>query len=591
MSIAVLRSEFAPAEFNQTKINFVWAFAAIFLLILGWERVYNFGLHDPDDYMRLLQVRDWLAGQGWYDTTQYRLDPPAGADMHWLRIVDIALAVPIAVLDLILPQRVAETIVLALMPLAQLWVAMHLIAAIMRRLRCGKPTILAAIVMLPFFPLLLANFLPMRIDHHGWQALCALAATYCIVSGGGRTLALGGIIAAVWLGISLEGLPLVAAMAGFLALHHWAYGSREHVPFLSGLAVGTAAISIGFRPPAEFLTAYCDVLSGPHVMAFGLAGSAAALGSSLPGQNTPAGRLLGMVPIALLAAASIFLPLGQCAIKPLANVDPIANAAYFDLFMEASPITTQTLSASVMLLMTLGLATIGGTMAVRDAATPRARRGWAAMATIAVSAGLVSLLVMRGGIIAQVMTVPFCALLMVRFMPRARAISGAGLRILATILVLALTMPILPSAVATPFNGERIFERQAEPFMTSDEDCKYEQLAALPTGLMFTPIGYAPEILVNTRHSGITSTYHRNDDDIVAVYNAFSGPIDQAREIIKGYGADYVTICASYIETPYLAAQQEGNLARRLMRGQHPEWLRPVSGFTEGPLLVWEVVD
>jgi hypothetical protein len=30
-----------------------------------------------DDAMRLVEVRDLLAGQGWLDMTQYRLDPPA----------------------------------------------------------------------------------------------------------------------------------------------------------------------------------------------------------------------------------------------------------------------------------------------------------------------------------------------------------------------------------------------------------------------------------------------------------------------------------------------------------------------------------
>ena len=33
---------------------------------------------DPDSTMRLVQVRDLLAGQGWFDLVQHRLAPPDG---------------------------------------------------------------------------------------------------------------------------------------------------------------------------------------------------------------------------------------------------------------------------------------------------------------------------------------------------------------------------------------------------------------------------------------------------------------------------------------------------------------------------------
>ena len=29
--------------------------------------------HDTDNYVRFVQVRDWLNGQSWFDTNQYRL--------------------------------------------------------------------------------------------------------------------------------------------------------------------------------------------------------------------------------------------------------------------------------------------------------------------------------------------------------------------------------------------------------------------------------------------------------------------------------------------------------------------------------------
>ena len=38
------------------------------------------------------QVRDWMAGQSWFDVVQHRLNPPLGVDMHWSRLVDAPIA-------------------------------------------------------------------------------------------------------------------------------------------------------------------------------------------------------------------------------------------------------------------------------------------------------------------------------------------------------------------------------------------------------------------------------------------------------------------------------------------------------------------
>ena len=47
---------------------------------------------DTDDVMRLVQVRDLLGGQGWFDLYQHRMNPPEGTLMHWSRLVDAPLA-------------------------------------------------------------------------------------------------------------------------------------------------------------------------------------------------------------------------------------------------------------------------------------------------------------------------------------------------------------------------------------------------------------------------------------------------------------------------------------------------------------------
>src|ERR1700733_1318490 len=75
-------------------------FFTLFSFALIWVAQYheardvwrtNF-ISDTDDATRLVQVHDFLAGQGWFDLTQYRIDPPDGLLMHWSRLVDVPIA-------------------------------------------------------------------------------------------------------------------------------------------------------------------------------------------------------------------------------------------------------------------------------------------------------------------------------------------------------------------------------------------------------------------------------------------------------------------------------------------------------------------
>ena len=115
---------------------------------------------DPDDFMRLDQVRDWLAGQSWWDVRQYRMDPPAGADMHWSRLVDLPIAACLLLARLVLPEPAASIAAMTAVPLLQLLLAMALLRALMRTLGASAGAVLAAAALPLAFPLLLDNFMP-----------------------------------------------------------------------------------------------------------------------------------------------------------------------------------------------------------------------------------------------------------------------------------------------------------------------------------------------------------------------------------------------------------------------------------------------
>ena len=83
-----------------------------------------------DDAMRLVQVRDFLAGQSWFDLTQYRLSPPG--TMHWSRLVDAPLAILIGFGRIGMPSAAAETVAIVFWPAALLLFFLAAIAACSR---------------------------------------------------------------------------------------------------------------------------------------------------------------------------------------------------------------------------------------------------------------------------------------------------------------------------------------------------------------------------------------------------------------------------------------------------------------------------
>ena len=106
-----------------------WAAIAVWTLHDDWNRVRWMSLGDTDDNIRLAQVRAWMAGQGWYDLRQYRLNPPQGFDIHWSRLVDLPIAALILFFRLFTSPVWAEKLATGVAPLVPLSLALVGLAA------------------------------------------------------------------------------------------------------------------------------------------------------------------------------------------------------------------------------------------------------------------------------------------------------------------------------------------------------------------------------------------------------------------------------------------------------------------------------
>ena len=118
--------------------------------------------------MRLVQVRDLLAGQGWFDPMQYRLDPPEGVAMHWSRLIDLPIAALIRVGTLVVPQALAERVATMVWPAALLLLFLAGVARLAREL-AGDAAARLALIFAALMGPVLQHFRPGAIDHHNAQ--------------------------------------------------------------------------------------------------------------------------------------------------------------------------------------------------------------------------------------------------------------------------------------------------------------------------------------------------------------------------------------------------------------------------------------
>jgi hypothetical protein len=546
---------------------------------------------DPDDAMRLLEVRDWLGGQSWWDVGQHRLNG-GNFSMHWSRLVDLPLALVMTLVGPLTTPGVADRIAMTIVPLLTLLAVMAGVAVMTRHL-AGREVMTLALLMTALSVPLVYQVRPMRIDHHGWQIALAVAAMAALIGRptGKRGIWAGSALAAL-VTISLEGFPIAAIITTVAALA-WVIepSSRSVLRSLATSFFGFALVlHVATRGPGAW-AASCDAISPAWLAALGVA----SVGIVVATFAKPSSRLTrlatqGVTGIAaggtLLAAAPV------CARGPFASLDPLVRALWYEQVSEGLPIWEQPLAWAVITVALPVVGIIGTVLAVRRAPVER-RFGWQFLLAVLIPAFLLSCLVNRTGATANALALPGAASLLLVLLTRARAIYSVPLRILATIAAFLATSPgLVAAAAALGGVGARTSTMQGLAGASRQPCERFDQvrgLAQLPPGTIFLPIDVTPDLIATTTHRAISGGYHRNAAAMHRVLAAFTGSPAAAERIVRASRADYVAGCAGLNETRLYNAVAPQGLWARLQRGERVAWLQPLP-IDGSPVLAWKVV-
>ncbi|KQN24434.1 hypothetical protein ASF00_16505 [Sphingomonas sp. Leaf34] len=565
-----------------------WVLAALVLCLAFAGAIASLRFPDPDDAMRLLEVRDWLGGQSWWDVGQHRLN---GGDfaMHWSRLVDLPIAAAMLVLDPFLAPAAANRIAMTVVPLLTLLALMALAADLTRRVSDVERAKLA-LLLAPLSIPLVYQMRPLRIDHHGWQVVLAMAATTLLV---GRATARNGMLAGLALAtlvtISLEGLPVAVAITTVAALA-WAWEPSRRA-FLVGLATSLFAAAVLLhvvtRGPGMF-AAVCDAVSPAWLAMLGVAAVGLSIATQF-GARSLAIRLGALAVAGLACATTLLLVAPDCLRGPFATLDPLVYRIWYQNVPEGLPIWRQDAGWAAM---TMGFPIVGviGTGLAWRRAGGTAKMRWAILLAILVFASALSLLVMRTGATANALALPGGAWALLAMLERTRRIGPVLVRTLATAGALLAASPGLVAGAlfaATPGStAHPSVTRSNAPPCQGVADVR--ALAQLPASTLFAPIDVTPEIVAMTHHHAIAGGYHRNTHALHRVIAGFTDTPEAARAAIIASSATYLVACPGAVEMDIYRDAAPGGLWARLDRGERFAWLVPVS-IPGSSVLAWRI--
>lgn len=544
--------------------------------LIAWGDLTRLILPDPDDMMRLVQIRDWLGGQGFADLAQARLvGEVGGLAMHWSRLPDI---VPGAVIRLLTPfmgQTRAELAAVIFWPELLFFAHLLLASALATRLSGPGAAAVGALLAALAYPAI-GLFIPGRIDHHGLQIVLVELLALGLIS---ERLFVAGLAAAASLLVGLETAPaILAAMLGLFWL--WGERGRSVLPFGLGFLAATVA-GFALLRPLQWGAGWCDSFT-PGLFASMLIASGgwlllAGLGPRLPDARWRFGAGLGVAALAI-AAALVAAP--DCARSPYSPVDPLLARIWLGAVGEAGGLLRQSPATIIAYLGVPLVALSFGLVTWRR--EPARRAAWLVPLLILIASLATGFLQVRGIWFGAAIAAPMLA----HWVSRAR---GTG--------VLRLALAWLASAglvwQSAGANVGRLMTREAPqlagPAGTCLDTRLIGQLDREATGTVAAPIDLGPYVLALTDHRVLAAPYHRNNRGNRAMYDFFLATPDGARYQAGLWTIDYVVLCPGSFSELTARDVKPNTLLAHLRAGAEPPWLEPVLA-VEGGAQVWRVV-
>lgn len=585
----------------------LWAAVAALTVVLHLPDPFARTFPDPDSLMRLVQVRDLLASQDWFDLRQHRLGAGEATPMHWSRLVDAPIAVLMLAGRALGGDLFGERLALIAWPILTM-LAFFALAVWAARALGGRATLLPAAVLPAASFDVLTHMKPGRLDHHNVQMVLLLLALAAMLRMRERPLlgGISGLAAAAMMTVGVETIVYVAVFCAGAALA-WLAAPEAFGPaarrFGIAFAAGLVAAWLAFAEPQNGFV--CDALSRFYVLAGASGGLGLAVLAHFGSRWPSVARAVALAALAVAAAGSAIAVDPQCLAGPLAELSPQLRAEWLAMVAEAQPVWSAMPAAPVPLVAKLAPPLLALALALRRLAAG-ASFEWLLAAGLLLAGCLLGFYQVRALPFANAAAIPILAAWLGQVRQRGlrtpgrhdlslflaawlAALPGTWFAVGSAVTALVGVVPAekrLEKEIATRAPAAAAMSRLQRECLAADSAAA---LAALPPGLILTPIFAGPAILAISHHSVVAAQYHRGGDLILDVVRAIAGPPQEAERTAARHAVDYVAVCRTSEETELTIAEAPDGFLAGLVRGAVPAWLEPVPAPADAPLALYRV--
>jgi hypothetical protein len=561
---------------------------------------------DPDDAMRLVEVRDLLGGQGWFDLHQYRLGPDGGTLMHWSRLIDAPIAALITLYGWLLAPQAAEAAALATWPLLLIVPLIASTALASYRLG-GQGAMLIGLILAAVFLAAIVRFRPGAIDHHNLQLVLVTFIAAMLVDPLARAwnFAAAAVAGAVALAIGAETTPLVAVAAIAVSLL-WAVNGatyrRAAIGFGLTFAAATGLLFFGTTPASLWGNVTCDTLSVGYLAlsAVGglvLAGSALAVTDrSLPVRLAA----LGITGIALLGLALVVAP--ECLQNPLNGLDPLLKTYWISTVREAQSLSAELASNPENIGTFYAVGMLSAAVCLMRILRGELVAAHAVLLGLIAVSWLVSVVQVRGMLFANYLAfVPLSALvadLRRLYLARRNDVRAATAFALSALLSVPSVWSIVGVLAFDPVNAlAGVTASNASANANANDSAgvcvdaaSVHDFAARPPGRIVASFNEGPALLRFTPHSVLGANYHRNQRGMVASIRIGMAKPQDALQRLEASGVRYILTCDGDPMADDIARDYPSGLFAALKAGDIPGYLEEIPSPGRG-IRIYEIIQ
>lgn len=540
---------------------------------------------DNDNLLRLVEVRDLLAGQGWFDLHQYRMGLEGGFVMHWSRLVDAPVAAIILAASALTGSRpLAEDVAQVLWPALLLWSTLFFTARAARAFG-GGGAVLPAILIGGAGYYFVGIYDPGALDHHNVQLMLTMASLALLLEAPARRWAalLSGLCAALTLAVGMETVPYVAAIGVCVSLLFVADAAGERAvarDFGLGFAGVAALVFVATIQPSAWGVAQCDAFSVAQFVVAAIAGvGLAAIASVEPATGSWRRRLASLAALGVVLGATVAVLFPQCLAAPYANLDPRLKELWLDHIDEAQSLFTLLVNDPARVAARYATPLVAIVLMARHLRRGGWRRQDSLVAAMLAVAFVVGAWQVRGTTFSIAFAVIPLSAWIAKWRARAETSSSPGVALRLAAVWLVSINPVwtgVAAAASVAFEKGKAVADGATTDETCEKKATFSPLGAMADTTVLTISNLGSPVLAYSGHRVFAGPYHRNVAGNLLALDAFLGSADDARRIVKAHHVGLVAVCPGNVESRTLSQKAPRGFLAGLLRGSVPDWLEPV---------------